>query len=223
MPRCRLGPSDRPKAWTPFVLCNGCSTAVPSDLGTVRLRPGYRESSTESPMNRGWINDCTSCQPPVSMAISAGGTSPMTNPMFGMKLVMNANTPHSTTRGTPHDRQRGTVEHRHDQPEHRGDHEVATGTGHESLQRDHVRALGPDHVHPATSRSGSRGTVGCSKPSSVVASSPSWRCCRRCARRTRSPRTDRLDQHAEEHIRSIYSKLGVSRRRCAVLPPMSMA
>jgi len=53
------------------------------------------------------------------------------------------------------------------------------------------------------------------------------RCCRRCVRWTRLPATwlyRSIDQDGEEHhIRSIYSKIGVSSRRCAALPPTNTA
>ena len=39
--------------------------------------------------------------PPSSRASSAGGTNPMMKPMFGMKLVMKASTPHTKAPGTP--------------------------------------------------------------------------------------------------------------------------
>ena len=39
--------------------------------------------------------------PPSSSPSSAGGTSPMMKPMLGMKLVMNASTPHTNAPGTP--------------------------------------------------------------------------------------------------------------------------
>ena len=45
MPSNRLGPSDMPKAWTPFELSNACSTAVPSKNQSVGSMP----STTSSP------------------------------------------------------------------------------------------------------------------------------------------------------------------------------
>ena len=51
---CRLGPSDRSMAWSPFVLSNACCTAVPSRIRTRRFHALYDKVARSDVMWRAW-------------------------------------------------------------------------------------------------------------------------------------------------------------------------
>ena len=53
---CRLGPSDRPMAWTPFVPSNACCTAVPSKIRIVGSMPSYDKVARSDVMWRAWCD-----------------------------------------------------------------------------------------------------------------------------------------------------------------------
>ena len=59
MPTCRLGPSDRPMAWTPFELFNACFIAVPSRIGHVGSMPSYDKVARSDVMWRAWVDVAT--------------------------------------------------------------------------------------------------------------------------------------------------------------------
>ena len=56
-------------------------------------------------------------QPPTTSASTAGGISPSTNPMFGMKFVTNARIAHTTGAGHADRPQRQAVDDRDDRAE----------------------------------------------------------------------------------------------------------
>ena len=55
----RLGPSGRPKAWTPFEPSNVCSTAVPSRIEHVASMPSYDKLTRSDVMWRAWVDVAT--------------------------------------------------------------------------------------------------------------------------------------------------------------------
>ena len=73
--------------------------------------------------------------PPSSSAMRAGGITPMTKPMLGMKLVTKASTAHTNAPGTPMNRQGYAVEDRNDESEPCGDAHVAAGAAREAGKR----------------------------------------------------------------------------------------
>ena len=83
-------------------------------------------------------------QPPTTSARSAGGMSPITKPMFGMKFVTNARIAQTAGAGHAEGPQREAVDDRHDRAEARVDDVVAADAGverHEPVDAgQHARA-----------------------------------------------------------------------------------
>ena len=78
MPRCRLGPSDGLIAWTPFVPCSACCTAVPSKIRNVGSMRSSTRVARSDVMWRAWCDVAANRGAPgvdgVSIAdVEAGG------------------------------------------------------------------------------------------------------------------------------------------------------
>lgn len=56
MPRCRLGPSDRPMAWIPFELSNVCCIAVPRRNRTRRFHALFDKVTRSDVMWQAWVD-----------------------------------------------------------------------------------------------------------------------------------------------------------------------